>query len=266
VSFINDTAIQLKQSRLLQGKRLERATALDEKLRTLEDYWQKVARRLSELQRLPSTERVERLRELHRRAGYVERQLEDLVEKARLIELVEQLSSRKTALSEEIARLRSENDKMRYAQEQRLSRAYTLIADEIRELLHKDLRRQDSFEGAQNVEFDFGANRITIDGQVYFSASSRVILKNSFYLGFLTAATKAPFFRHPRFCMIDTVEDKGIEPVRSHNFQLLMATMSEQSKVDHQIIFATAMIAPDLDDERYTVGKYSTRDDMTLAL
>jgi hypothetical protein len=266
VALINDTAIQLKQSRQLQENRLKQAAALDEKLRVLEDHWRRVARRLAELQRLPSTEREEHLRDLQRQSGYIERQLDDLAEKTRLVAIVEELSSRKVRLSEEIARLKSDNEKMQLVQQQRLERAYTLIADEVRYILRRDLRRQDSFEDAEKIEFDFAANHITVDGQNYFSASSRVILKNSFYLGFLTAATKERFFRDPRFCMIDTVEDKGIEPVRSHNFQLLMAEMSEECKVEHQIIFATSMIAPDLDDERYTIGKFSTRDDMTLDL
>jgi hypothetical protein len=34
--------------------------------------------------------------------------------------------------------------------------------------------------------------------------------------------------------------------------------------VEHQIIYATAMIAPDLDDSRYTVGESSTRTNFTL--
>ena len=266
VALINDTAIQLKQSRLLQENRLRHAAELDERLRSSEDRWRRAARRLAELQRLPSTEKEEHLRELHRQSGYVERQLDDLEEKTRLVAIVEELSARKTRIAEEKARLEAENERLHLQQEKRLERAYTLIADEIRDILHHDLRRQNSFEHAQRIDFDFASNKITVDGLDYFSASSRVILKNSFYLGFLTAATKEPFFRHPRFCMIDTVEDKGIEPIRSHNFQLLMSEMSIHSEVEHQIIFATSMIAPDLDDERYTIGKFSTRDDMTLAL
>jgi hypothetical protein len=57
-----------------------------------------------------------------------------------------------------------------------------------------------------------------------------------------------------------------MEPVRSQNFQLQIAKISAEAKSEHQIIFATAMIVPDLDDERYTVGKYSTMDDHTLVI
>ena len=66
------------------------------------------------------------------------------------------------------------------------------------------------------------------------------------------------------FCMIDTIEDKGMEPQRSHNLQMQIARVSAESKVEHQIIFATVMIAPDLDDEHYTAGEFSTRDDPTI--
>ena len=190
----------------------------------------------------------------------MDRQFEDLENKAKLVELVDELSRKKNELNDTIARLRTRNEQLRHSQQQRLSRAYTLIADEIRKLLHNDLRRQDAFEKARSIEFDFVSNAITVDGQSYFSASSRVILKSSFFLGFLSAATKEPYFRHPRFCMIDTIEDKGMEPIRSHNFQRQIVRVSTESQVEHQIIFATAMIAPELDNSNYTVGHNSTRD------
>ena len=169
-------------------------------------------------------------------------------------------------MNDRITRLRSENEKLKAAQEKQLSRAKTLIADEVRDLLMHDLRRQDSFENPRNVQFDFASNTITVDGHTYFSASSRVILKSSFFLGFFAAATKDKSFRHPRFVMIDTIEDKGMEPERSHNFQNQILRKSEESKVEHQIIFATAMISPDLDDERFLVGRFYTRDEPTLEI
>lgn len=63
-----------------------------------------------------------------------------------------------------------------------------------------------------------------------------------------------------------TIEDKGMEQARSHNFQRLIVRLSERLPAQHQIIFATAMIAPELDDPTWTVGKFSTRDSPTLAI
>jgi hypothetical protein len=263
-SMINETALQLKQSRLLQARRIETISRLEKDLDSISARWQSASIRLVELQSLPSSEARDRLRELHRKAGYLEREVEDLEQKARVVRLVDEISKRKDELNSEITHLRGENERLRNAQQNRLSRAYTEISDQIRILLRNDLRRQDSFERAESIEFDFSANRISVDGHTYFSASSRVILKSSFFLGFFAAATKDAEFRHPRFVMIDTIEDKGMEPERSHNFQNQILRVSEESRVDHQIIYATAMISPDLDDEDYTVGKFSTRDDPTI--
>ncbi len=257
-AFINDTAIQLKQSRILQEDRKERLRRTEATFTGLETTWHRASERLRELQRLPSTEARSQLRELQRRAGYLQRQLEDLEERAKAAALAHELSERKTQLSETIARLKAENESIQAEQEQRLRKAYNLISMEILYLLRNDLRRQDSFENPERVDFSFEQNKISVDGQTYFSASSRVILKNSFFCGFLFAALKEVFFRHPRFCMLDTVEDKGMEPERSHNFQLLIARLSAAAAVQHQIIMGTQMIAPDLD--------YSTRDEPTLDL
>ncbi|KIZ47325.1 MULTISPECIES: ATP-binding protein [Rhodopseudomonas] len=264
VAMINDVALQLKQSRLLQQNRESRTGDLNRKLLMLEREWKAASDRLVTLQRLPSSEAREALRSLHRQTGYLDRQLEDLNQKAEIIGLIDQLSSRKDELNDTINRLKTDTDRLKASQEKRKSQAYTIIADEIRELLHNDLRRQDTFEAAQSIQFDFASNKISVDGHSYFSASSRVVLKSSFFLGFFSAATKDPLFRHPRFVMIDTIEDKGMEPERSHNFQNQILRISESAKVEHQIIYATAMISPDLDHEQFTVGKFSTRDDPTL--
>ena len=266
VALINDTALQLKQSEVLQTRREAQLTELDGAVGEIQTEWSKAARDLLALQKVPTSESQEHLRKLHRQTGYLDSQVEHLDDRRKLLEQIAEISRKTNELNNLITRLRSQNDALRASQQKRLVEAYAAIADEIRLLLKSDLRRQDSFENPQSIEFDFATNRISVDGQTYFSASSRVILKSSFFIGFLAAATKKSFFRHPRFCMIDTIEDKGMEPPRSHNFQLQIARISKESKVDHQIIFATAMIAPALDEPEYTVGKFSTRDSPSLAI
>ena len=82
VALINDTALQLKQSRLLQSKRAERVTADEVALRNLEAQWLSASEKLEALRRLPSSEASQRLRTLQRKSGYLDRQIEDLNEKA----------------------------------------------------------------------------------------------------------------------------------------------------------------------------------------
>ncbi|WP_165222354.1 AAA family ATPase [Affinirhizobium pseudoryzae] len=266
VALLNETGRQLKQSQLLQQRRISELEKQTAQLNALEAEWLHASRRLSELQRLPSTALRGVLRQLGRDAGYVERQLEDLDHKLAIATEIQQLTDAKEKLNTEITRLRNRNDLLRAGQSKRLQKAYAAIDQEVVRLLHRDLPRQDAFISAKHVEFDFGANSITVDGQGYFSASSRVVLKTAFFVGFLWAATKDKEFRHPRFCILDTIEDKGMEQIRSHNFQRIIVEDSDGCNVDHQIIFATAMIAPELDDPKYTVGDYSTLSEATLAI
>jgi len=267
ISFlIMDTGLQIKQSTLLQNRREQRAREVDLEIKETETKWKEASRHLSSLQSLPSTNEREKLRDLHRRSGYLQRQVEDLDQKAQLAATVRELSDRKSELQTTITKLRSANEALRAQQSTNLAKAYTLIAEAVKKLLVQDLRRQDVFEDPQSVNFTFEGNQITVDNETYFSASSRAVLRSSFFLGFLAAATKNPFFRHPRFCMIDSHENMGVEAIRSQNFQLQILRVSKESKVEHQIIFATAMIEPELEDEAYTVGAFSTNVDKTIGI
>ncbi|MEF3135386.1 hypothetical protein OS035_28465 [Rhizobium sp. 268] len=263
VGLINEAAIQLKQSKQLQDVRAERLSSLQRNYQALFSKWNTAARELEALQVLPSTEARDALRKLHRELGYVDRQLDDIEEKLTLARRIDDLRARKEQLQLAINRASEKIDQLKAAQETRLNDARRRIEKETIHFLRNDLRRQDSFENPQEVQFSFRTNSITVDGKTYFSASSRVILKNSFLLGFLKAALDDPKFRHPRFLLIDITENMGMEPERSHNFQNLVVQLSQQASTVHQIILATAMPSPDIADTDL-IGKFSTRDDGTL--
>ena len=177
-----------------------------------------------------------------------------------------ELSERRAVLQGRITALQGENEALHRQQSERIARASTVVSDEIRDLLINDLRRQDIFENPQLVNFNFRDNAISINEQRYFSASSRAILKSSFALALLAASTKLAFMRDPRFCMIDTLENMGVEAIRSQNFQKQIRRVSKAAGVEHQIIFATAMLTDELNKPEYTVGRHYTRDAPSLAL
>jgi len=180
--------------------------------------------------------------------------------------MLEALIEKKAGLYGSIDALRQKNKLIEASLQSRLSVAYRSVESEILDLLHADLPREDAFIKAKTVQFDFSANKLGVDNETYFSASSRVILRNSFFLGLFAAATKDAAFRHFRLCLLDTIEDKGMQDERSHNFQRLIVGISQQAKSEHQIIFGTSMIAPDLDIDTLTVGHYSTRENRTLRI
>ncbi|WP_066479388.1 MULTISPECIES: AAA family ATPase [unclassified Sphingomonas] len=264
--LINETALQLDQSVHLQRGRQEKVGLLDQRIAQLRERWEKARARLDSLRRIATTEQQLLVRDLNRKAGYVQRALEDLARMEQLANRLRELSELRAALQQQITSLQGENEALHRQQSDRIARASAVVAEEVKELLINDLRRQDIFENPQRVNFSFRENSISVNEQRYFSASSRAILKSSFALALLSAATKLEFMRDPRFCMIDTLENMGVEAIRSKNFQKQILRVSQNAKVDHQIIFATAMLTPELDSDAYTVGRHYTRDEPSLTL
>lgn len=266
LAAINETGIQIKQSRTLQAHRVEEAQQLDQEVAKATNLWNGFSERYRLLNRLPSTELRTKARALYNRAGYLERQLEDLGQKAVIIERIEALSRARQTLNSEISSLKEGIESSEIRQKNQLSKAYTRISDNTAEFLRSDLLRQDTFSKADNIQFSFEDDRLAVNGESFFSASSMVYLRNSFFVGFLKSAIEDPTFRHPRFLILDTIEDKGMEPERSHHFQNLLADMSANAKVEHQLIYATAMISPKLEDSEHVVDRFYTHEERTLNL
>ena len=266
LALINDVGLQLKQSVSLQSDRKNEAQELDIRLNEANNVWSGLAEKYRLLNRLPSTELRTKARELYGRAGYLERQIEDLGQKSSLIERISALAETRRTLNAEIVALKDKIEAGERGQSAQLRKAYSLISSNTIEFLHNDLERQDTFSKATSIQFSFGDDRLSVNGESFFSASSMVYLRNSFFAGFFKSSLEDKSFRHPRFLMLDTIEDKGMEPKRSHHFQDLLAKMSEESNTEHQLIYATAMISPNLSDSKYLVGRPYTHDRRTLDL
>ncbi len=263
VDQINDISVQLRQSKQLQDIRQDRLTQARASYDSLYDEWKRKARELSALNARPTSNLKEKVRNLHRQLGYIDKTIEDTDKQLQLANRIGDLSARKALLDEQMQDLTVRIESMKKDQTEQLSQARRKIEEETISLLKGDLSRQDSFENPKRVDFSFGKNRISVDDHTYFSASSRVVLKSSFLVAFLSAAIKDSTFRHPRFLMIDITEDKGMEMERSHNFQEQVAALSEMAISEHQIILATAMPSPKLDENLF-VGRFSTKSNGTL--
>lgn len=263
VGIINEISIQLRQSERLQVIRSERRKNAASKLTLLREQWRLKSNELAELSTLPTSKIREQIRELQRRLGYIDKSIEETDSQVRLANRIGDLSAKKSALDQEIQDISARISTLQYKQTDRLLTSRSAIEKNIIQLLKGDLKRQDSFEDPKRIDFSFAKNSITVDDHTYFSASSRVVLKTAFLVGFLAASLRDPSFRYPRFLMIDITEDKGMELERSHNFQKQVIALSESSSVQHQIILATAMPWPGIGPDLF-VGKFSTRKQGTL--
>jgi len=263
---INDAAIQLRQSKLLQEHRRDVIAGIESEMADIESKWSQLASWYSGIEALPQNSRDAEIGDLHKRLGYLERQEEDVREKAKLIGVVDTLSEEKSSLMRSLSLLKDKKSVLEMKQAERLRISYLEISEQVRGILSRDLKRQDSFDDPKVVSFDFAKNRVEVDGHTYFSASSRAILKSAFVLGMHLAACRDKEFRHPRFVMLDTIEDKGMEVARSQNFQTLCAQLVGDTGVENQVIFGTAMIAPELDNDKFAVGRFYTRENPSLIL
>lgn len=264
--LINDTALQLRQSKSLQEDRKSQSRVLDVQLQRLHGEYRTLADELQQLQNSAVPEEQSRLNALNRNFGYLRRQMDDIARMEELASKIEDLSARRATVRANIDELEAKNEALTQQQGQRMTVVSSAVAEDVKQLLKSDLRRQDVFEDPREVAFSFRENTISINEERYFSASSRAILKSTFVLALLSAAIKIPYMRHPRFAMIDSLENMGVEPLRSANFQELILEVSNTAGVEHQIIFATAMLSPKLNTSKYVVGRHYTRDSPTLAI
>lgn len=261
--IINNLSIQIKQSERLQVIRGDRLKAQVAKVEDIKSRWTAKSRELSAIAARPTSKAREEIRDLHRQIGYLDRSIEDVDAQFKLANKIGDLSERKANLDVDIQELEGRIAGLKRSQTDRIRVARSEIERETIKLLKGDLKRQDSFVDPNRVEFSFGKNTITVDDHTYFSASSRVVLKTAFLVGFLAAALRDKGFRHPRFLMIDITEDKGMEQARSHNFQKQVIEISNSTDVEHQVILATAMPWSEIPTDLF-VGKFSTLESGTL--
>jgi hypothetical protein len=203
---------------------------------------------------------------LARKLGEIEQRIRQLFEFQRLGSVVLGLQRQREELAAQLEALNSEIERLRFSQEERKQQARHAVAEFLVDLLRKDLPRQAEFIEARDVDWNFGDNRVTVNGHSNFSESSMVILRHAFHLAMLFASTKEAYFRVPRFLILDGIDDGGLELERNHHFQQLIVDTAAVVDVEHQIIFATSQIAPSLEKQELVVGRSFTPEDKALRI
>lgn len=198
--------------------------------------------------------------ELRGQLSFLRAQRETILRLASLDEDIRSKESSITQINKIISSLRN-------SQQKRMSTAIKCIEDEALVLVKADLPREGAFINPKSVSCDFAKNTFALDGCNQFSASSVVYLKNCIHFAIFFSSLKLDFMRYPRLIICDNIEDKGMEAVRSQNFQVKIVERASYFKdVKHQIIFTTSMIAPDLNNTELCVGEEYMKSNKTLKL
>lgn len=260
----NELEVQIRESEVNLQSRANRTLAISNELRQLSDLRKEVYRSLKGYSKQWPTEIELKIDNANIEIGKLNQELIGLREKQKLYDLIKVLQDDRQALNNEVIRLKDVITSRQSKQDSRRVEAYGAIEDFVVEILHQDLKRQDDFSNATKASIDFDGNSILVNGIKTFSASSLVLLKNSFHLAFLLASTTKDFFRYPRLLILDGIEDGGMEDIRSHNFQEILKKYSDGLHVTHQIIFTTAKLSPKLNDPKYLIGPAYTELHRTL--
>jgi len=197
--------------------------------------------------------------------GFSQCNLLRIKEKIDLANQVNTLEDSKTVSAKKIESLErqiiSDEDKRVQRQED----VYNAIEAIAKEFLIGDGGYEESFKKPEVVAFDFGKDKMFVNGISKFSASSMVVMKNAIRAAIFFHAILDKESRFPRFFIIDNIEDKGMAPDRSQNFQRLLVKKCKEYDDDfYQIIFTTSMIDPELDKSDYVVGPHYKKGMHTL--
>jgi hypothetical protein len=211
--------------------------------------------------------RDERIDSLLIHKGELTRQLEHLAEQIKIVSILNLLKSELEELAATIKGLQLDIQEKEAKQQANFEKAMRKIKDYTAHILRSDLDRQDEFRNPRNLEIDFLRDVFTLDAGNNFSASSKTYFKNAILFAIFFASVELDYFRYPRFILCDNMEDKGMEKIRTQNFQKVITEISNGLiKNPHQIIFTTSMVNDDLNNTPLCVGREYTSTDKSLRM
>lgn len=196
---------------------------------------------------------------LEQRNTHLQEKISQLLEFEKLKEKRDDLQTIVSELSLDIDNISKKNEQLKLSKESK-------IASIVLNLIKQDLDREDTFKKAKEISFSFSNDIIKVDSTSMFSASSTAFLKTCFKLAVLIASCQDKSFLYPRLAIMDNIEDKGMEEVRSQNLQRLIVAESKKLTIKHQIIFTTSMIAEELNNSEYCVGDFYHSQNYTLKI
>lgn len=256
---------QIRESEEMQKSLARETNSLSSLLQPALDRQRALQLQYDEISTTASSAIALAVSEVHRRIGYLDRAIEDIQQRFQLAGRVSAISEQQALLAGQISKLADEIEARKATQQQIKTEIAALISSLTVAILQNDLPREKAFQEAREVHFDFGANQLTVDGRKTFAASSNVYLKNAFHLALLQASTQREYMRYPRLVIFDNVEDKGMEPSRSHNFQRIIRVINADMDIEHQVIMFTSMVAPEIESSpELLVGPFYTHESKAL--
>ena len=257
---------QIDESRQLQEDRIREKESLESELGELVERRNDLQERFDDMSSSVSSTEEKRRQEIYKRIGYINREIEDINEKIEMFKKLEDIKSTRDELVSRVEDLRNKQEVLEEERDKRKVESYNVIERLCKRFLREDIDTEENFTNPDRISFDFAKDIVYVDGRDNYAASSMTYLKNSFHLALFGASLEKKYFRYPRFVLFDNIEDKGMTPKRSHNFQQRVVNFSNEKDVKKQVILTTSMFNEDLSGNYRLVGPEYTSDNKTLNL
>ena len=261
-----DLEIQLRETKQLLSQKTSEISDAKKEYRSLSTTHQSTLSAFKSKYSGDKGPREAYLAERISRVGHINAEVIFLTRSLGIAGEVDSLIKQKNNIQSEINSLKDRKGALERQAGRRRAMALSKISDITVSLLKADFKRQEEFEDSTHVEINFENDAISVDGKANFAESSNVFLKNAAVLSlFLASGTDTKFF-HPRFLLMDNIEDKGMEQERSHLFQRLIVERATEIKIPYQVIFTTSMMNPELELDDYVIGPAYTREEKSLKI
>ena len=260
-----EIALQIRESNKLLEIKNRRLSDIRRELHGVSERARTIQREIDIESKSVRTTRDEKIDTYLQERGGVVSKIEYLYKQHKVLDLLQFLTNHIAELTAKASKLSSNISLRAREQEDNRAKAMVSIYSYTKGILRKDLKRQEEFQDPKVVEVDFANDVFKLDSNYNFSASSNILFKNAVRYSVLFASLEIDMMRYPRFIFCDNMEDKGMEKIRTQNFQNLIVELSTASTIRHQIIFSTSMVADELKDRTdLCVGEFYTEENKTL--
>ncbi len=263
VQMSNELNFQIRESKSLIEDFQQQVETLNSKLPAINRQVEIAKDEHSELASY-SDSRSALIADVSTEIGFHKSQLVNIEEKMELVNKVEGLIELKQEAQYRITAIEERLDQIKEQNKSRYENVFESIERHTAGLLIADGGNENNFDDPSEVLIDFSKDRMAINGRSKFSASSMVVMKNSIRLSIFLHAVDDSLSRLPNLLIMDNIEDKGMVPVRSQNFQHSLINACNDLENDYQVIFTTSMIADDLNDTPHCIGPFYPKGSHTL--
>lgn len=263
VQMSNELNFQIRESKILIADFKKEIGELNLKLPALKRQAEIAKEEYSELVSY-SDSRSAMIADVSTEIGFYKSQLLTIEEKMEMVEKVERLIDLKQKAQTKINTIEERLEQIKELNKNRYENVFDSIEKHTSELLIADGGNEKNFDNPEDVLIDFSKDRMAINGRSKYSASSMVIMKNSIRLSIFLHAVDDELSRLPNILIMDNIEDKGMVPERSQNFQHSLVNACNRLNNDYQVIFTTSMIAEDLNNTPNCIGPYYPKGSHTL--